>query len=87
MQKNAQLHHLAAAAVLAATTVAAGLISPALYGFVNVCFARTRTAFAPQLLGTLVQSVGSGAVFVILALACDKAGLRRPGPGTLYPTH
>lgn len=31
-------------------------------------------AFWPQFLGTLVQAVGSGAVFTVLALALDRAG-------------
>ena len=31
-------------------------------------------AFWPQFLGTLVQAVGSGAVFAVLALALDRAG-------------
>ncbi len=57
--------------------VAAGLASPTLYGLVNVWFAQSWAAFAPQFLGTLIQSVGSGVVFVILAAACDKAGVKR----------
>ncbi len=60
-----------------AATVIAGLVSPTLYGFVNVLFAQTWTAFAPQFLGTLIQGVGSGVVFVILAVACDRAGLKK----------
>lgn len=59
-----------------AAAVAAGLLSPTLYGFVNVFFTRTWTAFPPQFLGTLVQSVGSGVVFAVLAVAADKAGLK-----------
>ncbi len=61
----------------AAAAVLAGLISPTLYGFVNVFFAQTWTAFWPQFLGTLVQGVGSGVVFAVLALACDRAGLKK----------
>ncbi len=57
--------------------VIAGLFSPTLYGFFNVFLAQTWTAFWPQFLGTLVQGVGSGLVFVVLALACDKAGLKK----------
>ncbi len=57
--------------------VIAGLVSPTLYGFVNVWFAQSWVAFAPQFLGTLIQSVGSGVVFVVLAAAGDKAGLKR----------
>lgn len=61
----------------AVAMVVAGLVSPTLYGFVNVFFAQTWTAYWPQFLGTLVQGVGSGVVFVVLALACDKAGLKQ----------
>ncbi len=61
----------------AAAAVLAGLVSPTLYGFVNVFFAQTWTAFWPQFLGTLVQGVGSGVVFAVLALACDRAGLKK----------
>lgn len=50
---------------------------PTLYGFVNVFFAQTWTAFWPQFLGTLIQGVGSGVVFAVLAFACDKAGLKK----------
>lgn len=57
--------------------IAAGLISPTLYGFVNVFFTRSWAAFPPQFLGTLIQGVGSGAVFLILGAACDGAGLKR----------
>ncbi len=65
----------------AAAMVVAGLLSPTLYGFFNVFLAQAWTAFWPQFLGTLVQGVGSGIVFVVLALACDKAGLKK-GLGT-----
>ncbi len=61
----------------AAAACAAGLISPTLYGFVNVFLAQSWAAYWPQFLGTLIQGVGSGIVFAVLALACDKAGLKR----------
>lgn len=57
--------------------IAAGLLSPTLYGFVNVFFAQSWTAFLPQFFGTLIQGVGSGIVFLVLAIACDRAGLKR----------
>ncbi len=60
-----------------AAMVAAGFLSPTLYGFFNVFLAQAWTAFWPQFLGTLIQGVGSGLVFVVLALACDKAGLKK----------
>ena len=52
---------LAACLLLITCVVVAGLL-----GGVN--------AFWPQFLGTLVQAVGSGAVFTVLALALDRAG-------------
>jgi len=61
----------------AAAVCVAGLISPALYGFVNVSLTQSWAAYWPQFAGTLVQSVGSGIVFAVLALACDKAGLKK----------
>ncbi len=61
----------------AAATVIAALVSPTLYGFFNVLLTQTWAAFAPQFLGTLIQGVGSGVVFVILAVACDRAGLKK----------
>jgi len=60
-----------------AAMVAAGLLSPTLYGLFNVFLAQAWTAFWPQFLGTLIQGVGSGIVFVVLALACDKAELKK----------
>ena len=61
----------------AGAVVAAGLLSPTLYGFVNVWFARSWAAYPPQFLGTLVQGIGSGVVFLVLALACARAGLKQ----------
>lgn len=55
----------------------AGLLSPTLYGFVNVFFAQSWAAFVPQFVGTLIQGIGSGVVFLVLAVACDRAGLKR----------
>ena len=60
-----------------AATVIAGLLSPALYGLFNVFLTRTWTAFWPQFLGTLIQGVGSGVVFAVLALACDRVGVKK----------
>ena len=59
-----------------AAVVVAGLLSPTLYGFVNVFFAQSWAAYAPQFVGTLIQGIGSGVVFFVLAFACDKAGLK-----------
>ena len=60
----------------ALAVVAAGLLSPILYGFVNVWFAQSWAAFWPQFVGTLVQGIGSGVVFFVLAAACDRARLK-----------
>lgn len=61
----------------AGAMVAAGVVSPTLYAFVNVFMTGSWAAFWPQFLGTLVQGVGSAAVFTVLALAVDRAGLKR----------
>ena len=53
-----------------------GLVSPAGYALANVLMTGTPAAFLPQFLGTLVQAVGSGAVFLVLAAALDKVGLK-----------
>lgn len=60
-----------------AAVVAAGVVSPTLYAVANVIFAGSVHAFLPQFLGTLVQGVGSGVVFLILAAAVEKAGLKK----------
>ncbi len=60
---------------LAAVAIS-GLLSPALYGLVNVAFTGTWAAFLPQFLGTLIQAVASGAVFLVLAGGLDKVGLK-----------
>ncbi len=57
--------------------VIAAVVSPTLYGFVNVFFTGDWAAFLPQFIGTFIQGVGSGVVFVVLALGFDKAGLKR----------
>ena len=50
------------------------LLSPAAYGLAACLLLGGVNAFWPQFLGTLVQAVGSGAVFTVLALALDRAG-------------
>lgn len=54
----------------------AGLISPVGYGLASAIMYGTMTAFLPQVLGTLVQSVGSGLLFVVFAIALDKSNLK-----------
>lgn len=61
----------------ALAVVLAGLLSPILYGCFNVLLARSWAAFLPQFIGTFIQAVGSAAVFFVLALACDRAGLKQ----------
>jgi len=53
------------------------LLSPALYGLVNVFFAQSWAAFLPQFTVTLAQGAASGVVFLVLACAMDKAGLKK----------
>ena len=60
-----------------AAVVVSGLLSPALYGLVNVAFTGLWSAFLPQFLGTLLQGAASGAVFLVLAGGLDKVGLKR----------
>ena len=57
-----------------AAPLLACLLSPAAYGLAACLLLGGVNAFWPQFLGTLVQAVGSGAVFTVLALALDRAG-------------
>ncbi len=57
--------------------VIAGVLSPTLYALVNVFFAGGWAAFLPQFLGTLIQSVASGALFLLFAYAADRIGLKK----------
>ena len=57
-----------------AALLLACLLSPAAYGLAACLLLGGVNAFWPQFLGTLVQAVGSGAVFAVLALALDRAG-------------
>ncbi|MCI8870414.1 MAG: TIGR04002 family protein [Lawsonibacter sp.] len=60
-----------------AAVVLAGILSPAAYALAGCVLAGTLTAFVPQFLGTLVQGIGSGALFLVLAPALDAAKLKR----------
>ena len=60
----------------AAAAVGAGLLSPAAYGLAACLLLGSAHAFWPQFLGTLVQGIGSGAVFFALALGLERAGIR-----------
>ena len=60
-----------------AAVVLAGILSPAAYALAGCVLAGTAAAFVPQFLGTLVQGIGSGALFLVLAPALDAAELKR----------
>ena len=59
-----------------AAVVMAGLFSPAAYALAGCAMAGTMTAFLPQFLGTLVQGIGSGALFLVIAPALDGVKLK-----------
>ena len=59
-----------------AAVVMAGLFSPAAYALAGCAMAGTMAAFAPQFLGTLVQGIGSGALFLVIAPALDGVKLK-----------
>lgn len=59
-----------------AAVVLAGLFSPAAYALAGCALAGTMAAFVPQFLGTLVQGVGSGALFLVIAPALDGVKLK-----------
>ncbi len=59
-----------------AAVVLAGLFSPAAYALAGCAMAGTMAAFVPQFLGTLVQGVGSGALFIVIAPALDGVKLK-----------
>ena len=59
-----------------AAVVIAGLFSPAAYALAGCAMAGTMAAFTPQFLGTLVQGIGSGALFIVIAPALDGVKLK-----------
>lgn len=59
-----------------AAVVIAGLFSPAAYALAGCAMAGTMAAFVPQFLGTLVQGIGSGALFIVIAPALDGVKLK-----------
>lgn len=59
-----------------AAIVIAGLFSPAAYALAGCAMAGTMAAFVPQFLGTLVQGIGSGALFIVIAPALDGVKLK-----------
>ena len=59
-----------------AAVVLAGLFSPAAYALAGCAMAGTMAAFIPQFLGTLVQGIGSGALFIVITPALDGVKLK-----------
>ena len=59
-----------------AAVVLAGLFSPAAYALVGCAMAGTMSVFVPQFLGTLIQGIGSGALFLVMAPALDGVKLK-----------
>lgn len=59
-----------------AAVVIAGLFSPTAYALAGCAMAGTMAAFMPQFLGTLVQGIGSGALFIVIAPALDGVKLK-----------
>ena len=59
-----------------AAIVIAGLFSPAAYALAGCAMAGTMAAFVPQFLGTLVQGIGSGALFLVIAPTLDGVHLK-----------
>ena len=59
-----------------AAVVIAGLFSPAAYALAGCAMAGTMAAFVPQFLGTLVQGIGSGALFIVITPALDGVKLK-----------
>ena len=54
----------------------AGVFSPAAYALAGCGLTGTLTSFVPQFLGTLVQGIGSGALFLVIAPAMDTVKLK-----------
>ena len=59
-----------------AAVALAGLLSPTAYALAGCAMAGTMAAFVPQFLGTLVQGIGSGALFLVMAPALDGVKLK-----------
>ena len=54
----------------------AGVFSPAAYALAGCVLTGTLTSFVPQFLGTLVQGIGSGALFLVIAPAMDTVKVK-----------
>ena len=54
----------------------AGLFSPAAYALAGCALTGTLASFVPQFLGTLIQGIGSGALFLVIVPALDSVKLK-----------
>lgn len=54
----------------------AGVFSPTAYALAGCALTGTMSSFLPQFLGTLVQGVGSGVLFLVIAPAMDAVKLK-----------
>lgn len=59
-----------------AAVIFAGVFSPAAYAVSGCAMTGSMDSFLPQFLGTLVQGIGSGALFLVIAPAMDKIKLK-----------
>ncbi len=59
-----------------AAVVIAGVGESILYSFVNVFFVQSMAGFMPQFIGTMIQATASGILFLVIAAAVDKVGLK-----------
>lgn len=59
-----------------AAVVLAGLFSPAAYALAGCVLAGTTAVFWPQFLGTLVQGIGSGVLFLVIAPAFEVSKVK-----------
>lgn len=59
-----------------AAVVLAGLFSPVVYALAGCILAGTAAVFLSQFLGTLVQGIGSGILFLVIAPAFEAARIK-----------
>ncbi len=64
-----------------AAVVIAGVGESVLYSFVNAFFMASMAGFLPQFIGTMIQATASGVLFLVIAAAVDKVGLKDRLPG------
>lgn len=59
-----------------AAVLIAGVFSPTAYALAGCVLTGTLAAFVPQFLGTLIQGLASGALFLVIAPAIEAVGLK-----------